>query len=151
MSRASVIAVLLLASVAVANAAPQCYRYDEIKADQAVRYQAKLMVLSDSCGSDSYTLFVRRNARTLSQYQQQMVEHFRRVDGRRAEAVFDRFITRLANEVSLRIGRQPLASVCSNAAGFLAQALDFGRDGFKRYVAAQATAARESYPVCAAD
>lgn len=38
---------MLLGAIATANAAPQCYRANEIEAEQAMRYQAKLMVLSD--------------------------------------------------------------------------------------------------------
>lgn len=151
MSKAGIVAVLLLFFVGVANAATQCYRADEIAADLAVRYQEKLMVLSDSCGNDSYTLFVRRNASLISFYQERMIDYFRRRDGHRAENAFDRFMTRLANEMSLDVGRQRLATVCTQSAQFFAQALAFTRDDFRRYVATQAATVRRRYPLCAAD
>jgi len=44
MSKAGMTALFLLGAVATAEAAPQCYRASEIEAEQAVRYQAKLMV-----------------------------------------------------------------------------------------------------------
>jgi len=140
---------LYFAIASVASAASQCYRSNEVEADQAMRYQAKLMVLSDSCSSDSYSRFVRRNAELISAYQHQLIEHFRRIDQRHAEDEFDRFITRLANQYALGAGEEKLDSLCSNAAGFLSQAPNFGKDEFRHFVAQQAEDERQSYSICA--
>jgi len=140
---------LVFASASVASAAPQCYRSTEIEADQAMRYQAKLMVLSDTCSSDSYSQFVRRNAEAISFYQHQLIDYYRRIDQRHAEDQFDRFITRLANEYALGAGEQRLDSLCANSAAFLTQAPNFGKDEFRHFVAQQAADERRSYQVCA--
>ena len=140
---------LVFGSACIASAAPQCYRSNEIEADQAMRYQAKLMVLSDSCSSDSYSQFVRRNAEVISYYQHQLIDRYRRIDQRHAEDEFDRFITRLANEYALGAGEQRLDSLCANAHGFLTQAPNFGKDEFRHFVAQQAADERQSYTVCA--
>lgn len=132
----------------VASAAPQCYRANEIEADQAMRYQAKLMVLSDSCSSDSYSQFVRRNAELISSYQHELIEHFRRADRHRPEDEFDRFLTRLANQYALGAGEEKLDSLCTHAANFLTQAPHFSKDEFRRFVAQQAVDERQSYPSC---
>lgn len=134
--------------VTAANAAPPCYSANEIEADQAVRYQAKLMVLSDSCRSSSYSDFVHRNAQILSAYQRQLIGFYRRSEPRRPEDAFDRFLTRIANQIALTTGQEPLVSLCAKAADFLTQANSFSKEEFRRYVAAQATEERKSYPIC---
>ena len=140
---------MLFGVVSAASAAPQCYRASEIEADQAMRYQAKLMVLSDSCKTDSYSRFVRRNAETISYYQHQLIEHFRRADQRHAEDEFDRFLTRLANQYALGAGEQKLDALCTDAATFLTQAPNLGKEEFRHFVAQQAAEERRSYSVCA--
>jgi hypothetical protein len=145
--KAGVIAVILAGSVSVAQAAT-CYKTDEIEADQAVRFQAELMVLSDSCGSTSYNTFTHSNASTLAAYQQTMIGFFRRSSGRGADTAFDRFITSLANQQALSVGKEPIASLCTRSADFLTKAQAFGREDFRRYVTDQASAARGNYVSC---
>ena len=134
--------------VTAAQAAP-CYHATEIEADQAVRYQAKLMVLSDSCRTDSYRAFVTHNAQVLSFYQKQMIEYFRRQEARSPEDQFDRFLTRIANQIALSVGQEPLATLCPRSADFLTQANSFGSEEFRHYVAEQALVERRSYRACA--
>jgi hypothetical protein len=147
-TRLGIVAIIMMSVVAAAQAAPQCYRSNEIEADQAVRYQAKLMVLSDSCRSNSYSQFVTRNAEALSFYQRQMIGFFRRQEARSPEDAFDRFLTRIANQIALAAGQEPLASLCPRSADFLTQAVGFGKDEFRSYVAAQAVIERHSYRTC---
>lgn len=131
--------VFLGGTIALATAAtPQCLKPSEIEAEQAVRFQAELMVVSDTCGAQTYTHFTRRNHEALKEYQQQVIERFRRNGGAHPEARFDSYLTRLANEVSLRNGAQPVDQVCHNAASFLATADKLERESFRRYVAARA-------------
>ena len=148
MTRLGIVAVIVAGVVTAAHAAPQCYRTDEIEADQAVRYQAKLMVLSDSCHSNSYSQFVHRNAEALSLYQRQLIGFFRRRDPHRPEDAFDKFLTRVANQIALAAGEEPLASLCPKSTDFLTQAVTFDKDEFRRFVAAQAVVERKSYPTC---
>lgn len=147
MMKAGVIAVMLAGTVSVAQAAT-CYRTDEIEADQAVRFQTQLMVLSDSCGSTSYTQFTHRNAATLAAYQATMIGYFRRIGARGADSAFDKFITALANKTALDVGKEPIAAVCMRSAEFLTKAGAFGKDDFVHYVTEQAVAQRANYPSC---
>ena len=144
--RAGVIAVVFAGSVSVAQAAT-CYRADEIEADQAVRFQTQLMVLSDSCGSQSYTEFTARNGRTLAAYQEKLIDYFKRITAH-ADSAFDRFITALANKTALEAGHTPIASLCSQSADFLNKAGAFNKEDFEHYVAEQAAAQRGNYPSC---
>lgn len=145
--KAGVIAVIFAGSVSVAQAAT-CYRSDEIEADQAVRFQTQLMVVSDSCGSPSYSEFTHRNASTLAAYQQKMIGYFRRVSGRGADSAFDRFITALANQMALDAGKETVSSLCTHSADLLSKGQTFDRNAFVHYVAQQAAAARGTYPAC---
>lgn len=141
MIKVATAAVLLLGSAAWAAAAtPQCLRGQEIEAEQAIRFQTELMVVSDTCGAQTYTAFARRNRAALVDYQQLIIERFRRAGASHAEARFDSYLTQLANEVSLRVGAQPVATMCRNAESFLATAESLAGDQFRRYVAEQAAA-----------
>jgi hypothetical protein len=147
-TRLGLVAVIVVGVVGAAQAAPQCYRPNEIEADQAVRYQAKLMVLSDSCRSNSYNQFVHHNAKALSLYQEQLIGFFRRHDAHHPEDAFDKFLTRVANQIALAAGEEPLTSLCPKAADLFTQAVAFDKDDFSHYVAAQAAVERKSYPTC---
>lgn len=145
MIKHSAAAVMLLASVMTASAATQqCLKPAEIEAEQAIRFQAELMVVSDTCGEQTYVRFARRNHEVLADYQHEMIEHFRRTGTVRAEARFDTYLTRLANEVSLRTGAKPVSAVCHDAAAFLATAESLGKDDFRRYIAERAAENRAS-------
>ncbi len=143
--------VLLLGSAAAAaGATPQCLRPSEIEAEQAIRYQAELMVVSDTCGQQTYIRFASRNREALVDYQHTMIERFRRSGVGHAEARFDTYLTRLANEASLRAGARPVASVCRDAAEFLATADTLNKDGFRRYIADRAAEQRVADRRCTA-
>jgi hypothetical protein len=144
--KVGVIAVIFAGSVSVAQAAT-CYKADEIEADQAVRFQAQLMVLSDSCGSESYTEFERHNGSTLAAYQQKLIAYFKRISTH-ADSAFDKFITALANKTALDAGQQPIASLCNHSAEFLTKASAFNKQDFEHYVAEQAAAQRGNYLSC---
>jgi hypothetical protein len=149
MKKSGIVSLLMLGTVAAANAAPACYRNGDVEAEQAMKYQAKLMVLADSCRSDSYGEFMHRNGELIKAYQQQLIEHFRRVEGKRAVDAFDRYITRLANEYALDAGQHPLQSLCTESAEFLTKAPHLGKDEFRHFVAAQAAEDRAPHPRCA--
>ena len=149
MKFATAAAVVLLASTALAQAATkECLAPNDIEAETAVRFQAELMVMSDTCGTHTYTDFARRNRDALVDYQKQVIERFRREHQSHAEAVFDSYLTRLANEVSLRSGTQPVATVCQDAAQLLATAETLNDASFRRYIADSAAIHRADYRSC---
>lgn len=146
-----VVTMMLLAPIATAVAAtPQCMRPSEVEAEQAIRFQAELMVMSDTCGQQTYIRFTRRNREAIVQYQHEMIEHFRRAGTAHAEARFDTYLTRLANEVSLKTGSQPVALVCREAAEFLATADTLGVNEFRQYISSRAAGAHVSDRRCSA-
>lgn len=148
MLRFATAAVVLLGSAAwaVAATAP-CLRPNEVEADQAIRFQTELMVISDTCGAQTYTRFARRNRDVLVQYQQQLIEGFRRGGSAHAEERFDSYLTQLANETSLRMGAQPVAQMCQNEQPLLTSADTMSSDDFRRY-AAQRAATHPGERIC---
>lgn len=142
-------ALALLGSVTLATASTtHCLRPDDIEAEQAIHFQAELMVVSDTCGAQTYVHFASRNREALAEYQKEMIARFRRDGVAHAEQHFDSYLTRLANEVSLRNGAQPVATVCQNARPLLATADSLGKDEFRHYVAQQAEIHRADYRRC---
>lgn len=84
----------------------------------------------------------------MSLYQQELIGFFRRHDAHRPEDAFDKFLTRIANQIALAAGEEPLASLCPKAADLFTQAIGFDKDDFRRFVTAQAAVERKSYPTC---
>jgi hypothetical protein len=146
---AMVAGVLLGAAAPVGAAISHCFLKPEIEAQEAVRYQEKLMVLSDTCGAEIYRRFTIRNRAAIVRYQDELVEHFRRTGSRHAEQSFDTYITGLANQFSLSAGSEPLTSLCSDAAAFLAQADKLDHDQFDHLISALAAEPKNAYLLCA--
>jgi hypothetical protein len=148
------IAILLClagtAPAATPKGAPRdCFRRADIEADQGILFQTQLMVASDICHDESYTEFTQRNREIIIRYQHQMIDHFRRSGDRRAESTFDRYITRLANEIALHNGRETTASLCdSEATTLIAKAKILGGEDFHRFALEQATTNGKDYKKC---
>jgi hypothetical protein len=151
MVRTIAVALLLVGAAAVVEAAPagSCFRPNEIEAEQAVRFQTELMVLSETCRRDTYVRFLQRNADVIASYQRQLVDRFARTDHGHGERGFDRYITALANRMSLDMGREAPAALCDRSADFLTKVGTFEKGDFRRYVADQATQRRSEYRHCA--
>ena len=140
-------AMVAVSTIGAAKAA-QCYHASEIEAEQAVRFQAKVMVLSDTCGAGVYQHFMQHNGAALVRYQREMIEFFRRGGGGRAESRFDSFITRVANELALVNGRQILSELCTHSADLLTQADGLVERDFHELIATEAVERRGDYRSC---
>ena len=131
--------LVLLSTTALGLAAPeQCLRAADMEAEQAIRFQTELMVMSDTCGQETYVHFATRNRDAISAYQHQMIDRFKRDGAPRAEARFDTYVTRLANQISMRAGAQPVTALCHEAADFLATADAMDQEKFRHLAADRA-------------
>jgi hypothetical protein len=141
-------AIALSAQAATRQAG--CYSGADIEAEQAIRFQTQVMVLSDICRDSTYTSFSQHVHEALAGYQRQMVAHFQRTGRGSGERVFDTFMTRLANEFSLEAGHQSVAELCQSSASLLATANGFNNSvEFKKYIVAQVAAPnRPQYVAC---
>lgn len=125
-----------------------CFQPADIEAEQAIRYQTELMVLSDTCDNDSYRDFTVRNRGTIISYQSQLIEHFRRTGARSPRASLDTFLTQMANELALHVAREPAHSVCGRSATLFDEARRLDGDQFRRHVAALAVENGKGYRRC---
>jgi len=151
MQRATVLgaAALILAAVA-ANASPRdCFSSADLEAEQAVRFQARLMVLSDICRDTTYGRFTQRNRDAIMAYQRQMIDHFKRAGERRADITFENYMTRLANQESIASGQRNSGEICqpNNTLIVTANRIGTPRD-FRAFAASEAAANRSRYVAC---
>jgi hypothetical protein len=141
--------LLLVADAAgPAVAATACYRPADIEAEQAIRYQTELMVLSDTCGGDTYRDFTVHNSDTIKRYQQAMMAHFRRTGARNPTGSFDTYQTKLANEIALTDGKEPVQTVCDRSSVLLQEAKTLDGVQFRERVAALAAENGKNYRQC---
>ena len=142
-------AIFAAASFQGASAADRhCYSAVDLEAEQAIRFQTNLMVISSACRDTVYGEFRARNTAAIIRYQKIMIAHFRREGARDAQGAFDRWNTSLANEISLRQGAQSTAVVCQNAADLLKKASTLDAKGFHDYAVALAAGPTETNPKC---
>ena len=76
-----------------------------IEADQAIRFETELMVLSDTCGDDTYRDFTLRNRERSSSLSEAADDYFRRTGARSPQASLDTFLT--ASPTKSRPARRP--------------------------------------------
>jgi hypothetical protein len=133
-------ALVLFCVAASATAATQeCLRPAEAEAEQAIRFQTELMVVSETCHEQIYPHFLHRNRKALVDYQKRMIERYRRTGAARPTASLDTYMTRLANETAAQVSAEPLEVLCREQADFLATADTLDGKKFRRYIAKQAT------------
>jgi uncharacterized protein len=132
-------ALVLFCVAASATAATQeCLRPAEAEAEQAIRFQTELMVVSETCHEQIYPHFLHRNRKALVDYQKRMIERYRRTGAARPTASLDTYMTRLANETAAHVSAEPLEMLCQEQADFLATADTLDGKKFRRYIAKQA-------------
>jgi hypothetical protein len=145
---ATMLAFVLPSAAAPAATASHCFNPNEIEADQAIRYQTELMVVSDTCGVDTYRNFTVHNRDQIVAYQHQLVEHFKRDGVRSPQTTLENFMTQVANEFALQTGRELRQVVCTKSADFLAQAEKIDISQFRTTAAQLAVTNAESYRRC---
>ncbi|HUB97097.1 MAG TPA: hypothetical protein VL993_14335 [Stellaceae bacterium] len=145
---ATILGFLLPYGASAASKTSHCFNPGEIEADQAVRYQAELMVVSDTCGTEAYRNFTVHNRDQIVAYQHALVEHFKRDGVRSPQTSLENFMTQIANEFALQTGRELRQVVCTRSADFLAQADSLGMTQFRLHIAQLAAANADSYRRC---
>ena len=134
----SILSLLLCLGMGATAATQDCLRPAEAEAEQAIRFQTELMVVSETCHEQTYPQFLHRNRATLADYQRRMIERYRRAGAARPKASLDTYMTRLANETALRVSNEPVDALCHEQAEFLATAKALDGKKFRRYIARQA-------------
>jgi hypothetical protein len=141
------IAVIALAGVAQA-APPTCYTVADMEADQAIVFQTELMVAAEACRDPGYVKFLNRNKDSVIAYQHRMIDYFRRAGERRADAAFDSYITRLANQTTIRNARFSTETVCEQGLELLTIAKSLDNRAFRDFAAEKALNNAGKYRRC---
>jgi hypothetical protein len=139
---------LALALSASAAAAAACFQPADIEADQAMRFQTELMVLSDTCGVTFYRDFTLRNRTQIIAYQHQLLDHFKRTGAASPRASLDSFLTEIANETALKDGNDLRQVVCTRSSDFFTTAQTLDSAQFRAHAAALATTNQATYRRC---
>ena len=94
--------------------AATCYTPQQFRAEQAVRFHTRLMVLGLYCQKAlkhntyaSYQAFTQRNQRVIREQENRMIAFYRQAKIRNPERHLHSFRTNLANEISMQAGRSP--------------------------------------------
>jgi hypothetical protein len=142
-------AIFAAASLQGASAADRhCYSASDLEAEQAIRFQTNLMVISSACRDTVYGEFRARNTAAIIRYQKIMIAHFRREGSRNAQGEFDAWNTSLANQISLQQGAQSTAVVCQKAADLEKMASTLDAKGLHDYAVAQSASPAVMHPKC---
>ena len=142
-------AALIVAAMAAKAAPRDCFSSADIEAEEAVRFQARLMVLSDICRDTTYGRFTQRNRDAIMAYQRQMIDHFKRAGERRADITFEKFMTRLANQESIASGQRTSSEICQPGNTLIVTANRIGSpNDFRAFAASEAAAHRARYAAC---
>lgn len=145
----STISLLLCLGMGATAATQDCLRPADAEAEQAIRFQTELMVVSETCHEQTYPHFLHRNRTALAEYQKRMIERYRRTGAARPKASLDTYMTRLANETALRVSNEPVETLCQEQADFLASAKVLDGRKFRRYIAKQAVERDAEHRRCA--
>ena len=145
----SAVLALLCLGVGATAATQECWQPAEAEAEQAIRFQTELMVVSETCHELTYPQFLHRNRTVLAEYQRRMIERYRRAGAPRPKDSLDTYMTRLANETALRVSNEPVEALCHEQADFLATAKALDGKKFRRYIAKQAVERDAEHRRCA--
>lgn len=113
----------LISSYFSASYASICLRDIEEDALRIRQFHIELMVAALKCGNDAYGIrdrygrYVKAHGGTLSGNARDLRSYFNRSYGRDSSRQFDQFITRLANDASIR--SQGVATYCQDAGKWL--------------------------------
>lgn len=130
---AVIVTSLALAPVAQAQT---CAAPDDEVALRVRVLQTELMVAALSCQQhDPYNAFVTRFQPVLAVHGKALKAYFKRVHGGGSTAVLDDFVTRLANEASLR-GMRNLRTFCEESKNLFQSVLTIDATGLEAFVSA---------------
>lgn len=130
--------------------AGDCIRASETGALEVRLVQTELMVAALSCQRKSdYNRFVRKFETELVARGQALKSLFQRLYGDRAEHRLNRFITRLANEASMRslVG----GGYCAGVAQLFEDAFEVAPGNLAAFAAHQPFSRKHGLPICGAD
>jgi len=126
----------------------RCARADDVYALRAAALQQRLVVAALDCqAADRYNEFVIAYRKDLGASDLALQRFFRRLNGRRGEADYHSFKTRLAN-ASANQSADDRQGYCASAEATFADALDGNRKSLRIFVSDKPAEAEGDYALC---
>ncbi len=152
------IVALVLFSVISVNAQAACYTPEQFRAEQAIRYHTRLMVLGMLCKGvlkqntyADYQSFTKRNQSVINEQENRLVGYFKQTRQPNPERALHSLRTDLANRISVQATRSVVA-FCQYYTKEWRQSKSMTPLSFKQWIASlnwQKTT-ETSRPVCGA-
>lgn len=139
--------------------AASCYNDQQFRAEQAIRYHTRLMIIGMRCqrvlsptAYSDYQAFSTRNQNVIRAQENQLVSYFRARKVANAERSFHTFRTNLANDMSMQANGPAVVQFCRNYAGVLQQAKAMKPADFQKWITKIDTkqTGASTQPLCAA-
>lgn len=147
--KASILAAVL-ATVAVTPGIAEtdnCVRHSEVEPLKVRLFQTELIVAALTCQRrNDYNMVVAKFGDELAQRGKSLKVIFKRLYGGNAEPALNRFLTRLANEASLRSLRT--VDYCDGAVALFSKTLELQPHMLAGFVSRQAFSDRHGFGVC---
>ncbi len=141
------VAAVALPSISGSALAAACLRNTDAAAVNARLMQTELMVAALTCQRRSeYNAFVRQFENELVSHGKQLKSTFKRMYGLAAEAQLNRFVTRLANEASLRSLQS--TDYCAKVGGLFAGTFAVKQGKLAHFAAGQTFSTQHGLPYC---
>lgn len=143
MKRFTAFAFVFLFGALPAVAAPSaCYTPAQFRAEQAVRYHTRLMIVGMRCqrilaapgAYADYQAFTQRNQTVIRNQENQLVSYFKSRKVASPERALHTLRTNLANSMSMQANGPGVASFCKNYAGTLQQAKAMKPVDFQKWI-----------------
>ena len=136
---AIILALTLSASQAFAAA---CYTPVQYRAEQAIRYHTRLMIIGMRCQRVlaaptaylDYNAFTKRNQAVIREQENQLISHFKARRFRSPEKQLHTLRTDLANSMSMQANGPAVIQFCRNYAGTLQQAKAMKAADFRKWI-----------------
>lgn len=152
--------VLIFCLGASSAFAASCYSPAEYRAEQAVRYHTRLMIIGMRCqriltptAYVDYQNFTKRNQSVIRTQENLLISYFKEARSTpNAEKALHTLRTDLANNMSMQANGPGVMQFCRNYAGTLQQAKAMKPHDFQKWIASLNTqnAGASTVPLCAA-
>lgn len=149
----------VLGSTGASARSPSCYRADEAQAEQGVRIESELMVIGLNCqamhsisGSQNlyveYRQWVAKHNGVFSEYENRLINYYRRQGSKNPEASLHTLRTILANKVATDAAHMRPDLFCAKYAPRISKVSSMDDATIRRWSATFFPGHPPSHPVC---
>lgn len=122
--------------------AAACYTPAQYRAEQAIRYHTRLMIIGMRCqrvlaapsAYADYNAFTKRNQAVIREQENQLIAHFKARQFRAPEKQLHTLRTDLANAMSMQANGPAVVQFCRTYAGTLQQAKTMKAQDFRKWI-----------------